>query len=77
MWELIRANKRSSILLLILMAAVLMILGFVIGLGFLGPRGGMLGLIIATAIWLILTLISFSSGDAILLAASKAKLVTH
>lgn len=54
-----------------------MVLGFVIGLGFLGPRGGMLGLIIATAIWLILTLISFSSGDAILLAASKAKLVTH
>ncbi|MCK4913077.1 MAG: M48 family metallopeptidase [Planctomycetes bacterium] len=77
MWELIRANKRSSILLLILMAAVLIVLGFVIGLGFLGPRGGMLGIIIAIAMWLILMLISFSSGDQILLAASKAKLVTH
>ncbi len=77
MWELIRANKRNSIVLMAIMAAVLLLLGFVIGLGFFGAEGGFFGLIIATAIWLILTLISFSSGDQILLAASKAKLVTH
>jgi heat shock protein HtpX len=59
------------------MAAVLLLLGFVIGLGFFGTEGGFFGLIIATAIWLILTLVSFSSGDQIFLAASKAKLVTH
>jgi len=77
MWELIRANKRNSILLMVLMAAVLLLLGFIIGLGFFGPDGGFFGLIIATAIWLILALISFSSGDQILLAASKAQPVTH
>ncbi len=59
------------------MAVCLMLLGFIIGLAFFGPEGGFFGLIIATAIWLILTLISFSSGDQIFLAASKAKPVTH
>jgi heat shock protein HtpX len=77
MWELIRANKRSSIVLMVVMAAVLLLLGFVIGLGFFGAEGGFFGLIIATAIWLVLTLISFSSGDQILLATSRAKPVTH
>ena len=77
MWELIRANKRNSILLMVLMAAVLLLLGFIIGLSFFGPDGGFFGLIIATAIWLILALISFSSGDQILLTASKAQPVTH
>ncbi len=77
MWDLIRANKRNSIVLLVLMAAALLLLGFIIGLSFFGPRGGFFGLLIATAIWLILTAVSFSSGDQILLAASKAKPVTH
>ncbi len=45
MWELIRANKRNSILLMVLMAAVLLLLGFIIGLGFSGdPAGGFFGL---------------------------------
>jgi len=54
-----------------------MLLGYIIGLAFVGPNGGFLGLIIATVIWLILMLISFSGGDQILLAASRAKPVTH
>jgi len=77
MWELIRANKRSSIILMVVMAAVLLLLGFIIGMAFFGQEGGLFGLMIATAIWLILTLISLSSGDQILLAASHAKPVTH
>ena len=77
MWELIRANKRNSIFLMAVMALVLLALGFVIGMVFIGPEGGLFGLMIATVIWLILTLISFSSGDQILLAASKAREVTH
>ncbi|MHC4111161.1 MAG: M48 family metallopeptidase [Planctomycetota bacterium] len=77
MWELIRANKRNSILLMLAMAVCLLLLGFIIGLGFFGPEGGFFGLIIATVIWLILTAVSFSSGDQIFLAASKAKPVTH
>jgi heat shock protein HtpX len=77
MWELIRANKRNSIVLMVLMAVVLLLLGYIIGLGFFGSEGGFFGLIIATAIWLVLTLISFSSGDRILLASSKAIPITH
>ncbi len=77
MWELIRANKRNSIVLIVLMAVVLLLLGFVIGLGFFGSEGGFFGLIIASVIWLILTLVSFSSGDQIFLAASNAKAITH
>ena len=77
MWELIRANKRNSMILMSLMAAVLLLLGYIIGIAFAGPNGGFIGLIIATAVWLLLTLISFSSGDQILLASSKAKRVDH
>jgi heat shock protein HtpX len=76
-WELIRANKKNSIVLMVLMATVLLLLGYIIGLVFFGPNAGFLGLIIATAIWLLLTMVSFSGGDQILLAASKAKPVTH
>ncbi|MBL7188368.1 MAG: M48 family metallopeptidase [Phycisphaerae bacterium] len=77
MWELIRANKRNSIILMVIMAAVLLLMGFVIGMVMFGPEGGMFGLMIATVIWLVMTLVSFSSGDQILLAASKATRVTH
>lgn len=100
MWELIRANKRNSIVLMVLMAAVLLLLGYIIGSVF-DPTGGFLGLTIApkhqlqspemvktnyaglwgiafaATLWLILTMISFSSGDQILLAASKAQRVSH
>lgn len=76
MWEQIRVNKRNSLILLATMAICLMGLGFVLGMAFGGPNGGFFGLIIATVIWLVLTLISFSSGDTVLLAASNAKKVT-
>lgn len=76
MWKLIRANKRNSIILMVLMAAVLLLLGYLIGLSIAGPDGGFFGVIAAAIIWLILALVSFSSGDQILLAASGAKKVT-
>jgi heat shock protein HtpX len=77
MWELIRANKRNSIILMVLMAATLLFLGYIIGAAFFGREAGFTGLIIAAAIWLILAMVSFSSGDQILLSASKAVPVTH
>lgn len=64
-------------MLLATMAICLMLLGFIIGASFFGLDGGFIGLIIAAGVWLILMMISFSSGDAILLAASKARPVTH
>ncbi|MFZ0033491.1 MAG: M48 family metallopeptidase [Sedimentisphaerales bacterium] len=77
MWELIRANKRNSIILMVLMATTLLILGYLLGAVFFGPQAGFTGLIIASVIWLILAMVSFSSGDQILLTASKAVPVTH
>jgi heat shock protein HtpX len=76
MWEQIRVNKRNSILLLFSMASVLLTLGAIIGYTWLGPQGAGPGLLIALAVWLILTLVSFSSGDQILLASSGAVEVT-
>ena len=77
MWEQIRVNKRNSVILLSTMALCLMALGAVMGLAFGGVEGAFFGVMIATVIWLVLMVVSFSSGDQILLASSKAKLVTH
>jgi len=77
MWELIRANKRNSIILMVLMAAVLLLLGYIIGTAFAGPKAGFTGVIIATAIWFLLSLVSFAGGDQILLSASNAVEVNH
>jgi len=61
---------------MLLMAAVLLLLGYIIGLT-VAPDGGYVGLIIATAVWLLLSLVSLSGGDQILLASSRAVPVTH
>jgi len=76
MWQQIRANKRNSVILLITMALCLTVLGYLIGIAFFGPKGAIVGLIIALAVWFILTLISFAGGDQILLASSRATAVT-
>ncbi|MHC4637957.1 MAG: M48 family metallopeptidase [Planctomycetota bacterium] len=64
-------------MLMTTMAVVLILLGFVIGYFIFGPQGGFFGLIIALVVWLIMTMVSFSSGDQIFLSASKAQKVTH
>ncbi|MCU0916206.1 MAG: M48 family metallopeptidase [Planctomycetes bacterium] len=77
MWELIRTNKRNSIVLMAVMAGVLLALGLVIGWAVFGPEGGLPGVGIAALVWMVLTLVSLASGDQILLAASRAQPVTH
>ena len=78
MWELIRVNKRNSILLLGAMGSVLLILGYVLGMlfGHGQPQAGWLGLFVATIIWLVMMAISLSAGDQIMLASSRAQAVT-
>jgi heat shock protein HtpX len=78
MWELIRVNKRNSVLLLAAMGSVLLMLGFVLGM-LIGknPQAGWFGMLIATGVWLVLMVVSLSSGDQILLSASKAVRVEH
>jgi len=79
MWELIRVNKRNSVLLLGAMGTVLLLLGFVLGMVFGRghPQAGWIGMLIATVIWLVMTGVSLSSGDQIMLTASKAVPVTQ
>lgn len=59
------------------MGICLVLLGYFVGSTFLPPPdGGVLGIVGAVFLWFLLSLISYASGDAILLRASKAKEVT-
>jgi heat shock protein HtpX len=73
MWELISANKRNSIILMTAMAICLLVLGAVIGSALGDP---FIGLIIAAAVWLVMSIISYFGGDKVLLSASGAQPVT-
>jgi heat shock protein HtpX len=75
MWELINANKRNSIILMLTLASVLLGLGYLIGFAF-APQVAWMGMVVAAIIWAVMALVSFSSGDKILLSASRAKPVT-
>jgi heat shock protein HtpX len=58
------------------MGSVLLLLGYALGFAFAGPQAGWIGMFIATVVWLVMTAVSLSSGDQILLASSKAVPVT-
>ena len=73
MWEQIRSNQRKSVILVIVMAFLLIALGWFGGEGFYGPGGGTGGLMIAIIVWVFLTLISYFSGDSIFLSISGAR----
>lgn len=76
MWELIRANRRRSMILFILMGIGLAILGAGISYYF-NPAGmGIDGIFIALIIWIIMSLVSYYKGAKILLRASNAKKVS-
>ena len=77
MWEIIRSNKRKSVILFISMGVCLILLGYLIGAVFFPPYGGINGIFISIFIWVILSAISYFSGDSILLSLSGAKEVTH
>jgi heat shock protein HtpX len=77
MWELIAANKRKSFLLFVGMAALLLALGYFIGEATIGHEGGgWIGLIIATAVWVIMSAASVFGGPELVLKMSHAKEVT-
>jgi heat shock protein HtpX len=72
MWELIRQNRRKSIWLIVSMAVCLALLGYLVGNVFDPAHGGIVGLIVAVGIWLFLTVLTFRSGDDVLLKVSRA-----
>jgi heat shock protein HtpX len=77
MWELIEENKRRSWIIFMSMGIFLIVLGYFIGAVWFPPEGGMFGILIALCIWVILSLISYSSGDSILLLTSRAREISH
>lgn len=72
MFELIRANRRKSIALIILLGALLAALGWVLG-ALLDPSLGPKGLAVAGIVWLILLAVSFVGGEAMLMAQAGGR----
>jgi heat shock protein HtpX len=71
MWDQIRANRRRSAILVISMALLLFVVGYVVGLLFIG--NGIFGLILAGIIWIVMTLVAYYGANDIFLSISKAK----
>jgi heat shock protein HtpX len=73
MWEQIRSNQVKSAMLVALMGALLLVLGYFLGLLF---GSGIAGVIIALIVWGIMNLVAFFQGDSILLAISGARKIS-
>ena len=72
MWELIAANKRKSVILLTVMAMAMIGVGMLIAQA-IAPGAWLIGGLFAFILWLILSLVSYYSGDAIFLASARAR----
>ena len=75
MYSEITSNKRKSILLMMIFIAVIIALGWIFDQ--LYGSGGYTGIVFALFIALLMTAISFFSGDKIALTATGAKPITH
>jgi len=70
-WEQIRSNQIRSVVLTIGMGALLILIGYFLGLYFFDNAAA--GLLIAILVWVVLSLIAYFQGDSILLSMSRAK----
>jgi heat shock protein HtpX len=75
MWEQIRSNRTRSVMLVILLGALLLLVGYLLGFYFFDNGVG--GLVIAFLVWAVMNLIAYFQGDSILLGLSKAKKITR
>ena len=71
MWAQIRSNRIRSAVLTVAMGILLLVIGYLVGLSFMDSGTG--GLIIATIVWVIMSLVAYFQGDGIFLALSRAK----
>jgi heat shock protein HtpX len=76
MWELIRQNRRKSLIIFVLMGLCLLVLGYLVGAVYASPDGGIVGASIALLVWGIWSLISYFQGDTIVLKISGAREVS-
>ena len=76
--ERIARNRRNSLLLIAAFLAFIMVFGYVIGYAWLGnPVRALAGLAFALVIGVVAGLISYYGGDKMVLAASRAREITH
>ncbi|UCB42189.1 MAG: M48 family metallopeptidase [Dehalococcoidales bacterium] len=71
MWEQVRSNRIRSVVLVGMMAALLLGVGYLLGEAFLDSPVS--GLVIALVILAVLNLVAFFQGDNIMLALSRAR----
>ena len=76
--ERIARNRRNSLLLIAVFLAFITLFGYVIGFALLGdPTRALFGLTLALVVGVIAGLISYFAGDKMVLAASRAREITH
>jgi heat shock protein HtpX len=76
--ERIARNRRNSLLLIATFLAFITVFGYIIGWAWLGdPLKALVGLAFALVVGVIAGLISYYGGDKMVLAASRAREITH
>jgi heat shock protein HtpX len=76
--ERIAVNRRSSLLLIAAFLAFVAVFGYVIGYAWVGdPRGALFGLALAFVVGTVSGLATYYGGDRMVLAASRAKEISH
>src|ERR671914_107739 len=74
----IAVNRRNSVLLILAFLAFVAVFGYVIGYAWVGDRvGALFGLVLAFVVGTISGLVTYYSGGRMVLAASRAKEITH
>src|SRR5215218_9357861 len=74
----IAVNRRNSLFLIACFLAFVTIFGYVIGYAWIGdPVGAIFGLVLAFVIGIVSGLATYYGGDRMVLAASRAKEITH
>lgn len=72
MFELIRANRRRSAVLVLVMGVMLLLTGFFAS-EIAASGSGPLGAFMAVAVWAFMTVVSYYAGDRIVLALARAR----
>ncbi len=74
----IGVNRRNSLLLILVFFVFVLVLGYVIGYAWIGdPTGALFGLALALGAGTVAGLVSYYAGDRMVLAASRAREITH
>ncbi|MGI6387177.1 MAG: M48 family metallopeptidase [Desulfomonilia bacterium] len=79
-WSVIAANRRKTVLLIVLMGLLLVLSGGMIGMAFTDvyhPFAGLIGAALAGAVWIAMLLMSLFASDTILLGLSRAHEVSR